>query len=285
MKLVTKKENIYDDNIGFVELWDNSEANASLDSRVETVTTVASVCFGKDKAKKPEKLFNRLESEAMGLPSSSFEFVPVLLSSLEVKFLQELSSVYYNKTGEVYTPHCLKFGEIFVTNKENAEWMVVTNLRALLYDNEAALKYMNTDISNWFNKGADFNHIRKQVKLFRIKVPIFVARQIMRHRQASWQELSRRYTSGGLEFYKHPDIDYDYGSVMDEYERLLKKGVKAEVARMILPVSLYTTIWVQFTEKGWDNFINLRIDKHTQEPTRVLAESMKTLYESQPIED
>ena len=89
MELINKKENIFGDDIAFVEQYDFSTANMSEENRIKAVTTVASICYQNPKAIGSERLYNRLLAEAKGLPSSSAEFVPVLLTEEEVYKLKQ----------------------------------------------------------------------------------------------------------------------------------------------------------------------------------------------------
>ena len=79
IKMINKKENIFDDNIAFVENWDFSKANLNEENRILAITQVVSICYQSPKALGSESLYNRLMAESQGLPSSSFEIVPVLL--------------------------------------------------------------------------------------------------------------------------------------------------------------------------------------------------------------
>ena len=82
------------DNIlgcGSVEAWDFSLANTSYESRVHFVSKIASVCYQSPKALGSISLFDRLQAEAAGLPSSSYEFVPVLLTEAHVSSIKALS--------------------------------------------------------------------------------------------------------------------------------------------------------------------------------------------------
>ena len=86
---VNKKENIFGDNIGFVEHYDFSQANMSEKHRIHAISAVASICYQNPKAIGSESLYNRLLAESKGLPSSSAEFVPVLLTEEEVYKLKQ----------------------------------------------------------------------------------------------------------------------------------------------------------------------------------------------------
>ena len=88
MELINKKENIFGDGIAFVEQYDFSTANMSEENRIKAITTVASICYQNPKALGSESLYNRLLAESKGLPSSSFEMCPILLTEEEVKEIQ-----------------------------------------------------------------------------------------------------------------------------------------------------------------------------------------------------
>ena len=85
---INEKQNILGDNIGFVENWDFSRANLNEENRILAITQVASICYQNPKAVGSESLYNRLMAESMGLPSSSFEMCPILLTEEEVKQIQ-----------------------------------------------------------------------------------------------------------------------------------------------------------------------------------------------------
>ena len=119
IKKINEKQNILNDNIGFVENWDFSRANLNEENRILAITQVASICYQNPKALGSESLYNRLMAESMGLPSSSFEFVPVILD-YENPNHQEILKLEYS--------NCKKFGEIL------DDRYLLTNYRALVYD-------------------------------------------------------------------------------------------------------------------------------------------------------
>ena len=89
MNLINKKDNIFGDEIAFVEHYDFSQANMNEENRIHAISAVASICYQNPKAIGSESLYNRLMAESMGLPSSSAEFVPVLLTEEEVYKLKQ----------------------------------------------------------------------------------------------------------------------------------------------------------------------------------------------------
>lgn len=133
---------------------------------------------------------------------------------------------------------------------------------------------------------------------FRVKAPIFVARQLMKHTVGfSWNEVSRRYVNSEPEFY-FPSVwrkaaeNVKQGSsndpvpfitdpsksstaaALETYQYMMKLGVCAEQARMVLPQNMMTEwIW-SGTLYAWARMCALRIDAHTQAETRVIAHNI-----------
>lgn len=135
---------------------------------------------------------------------------------------------------------------------------------------------------------------------WRVKCPIFVARQWLRHRTANINEMSLRYTelddveyyvpevwraqdsrnkqgsSGIAEDFEGAVADYYYGmeSAVSMYYALLKDGVAREQARMVLPVSVYTEfIWKNDLHNTL-HFLGLRADSHAQWEIQQYAQAM-----------
>lgn len=268
-------ENVLNKECGSVEEWDFSLANSSYASRVYFVTKVASICYGNPKALSSISLFDRLQAEAAGLPSSSYEFVPVLITK--------------EQFAKVDLKQCYKFGELVAD-----EQYLLTNLRALIADvgPEESLKYLNTSEE-------EIQIIRDNFKVYLFNVDLATRAQMVRHR-CSWQELSRRYVSGKktpFDFYVSEKLattvitegytkDGEYNwfnaeylmSLCEElYYEALAQGVKPEEARRILPQAMMTTIWGAFQPTQLANFFALRLDSHAQREIRLVAEAMKEI--------
>lgn len=128
------------------------------------------------------------------------------------------------------------------------------------------------------------------IATFNLKVPIFLARQIQRHRSFSYQELSRRYTTdkqSPIEFWYPQNIGSDYKliceSALKNQKVSIKNGMRPEVARAILPQATYTKFWMQGDIPAWSNYFKLRLEEHTQKEHRQLASIMADLIkEHQP---
>ena len=267
---INEKQNILNDNIGFVENWDFSRANLNEENRILAITQVASICYQNPKALGSESLYNRLMAESMGLPSSSFEFVPVILD-YENPNHQEILKLEYS--------NCKKFGEIL------DDRYLLTNYRALVYDFENDKDKFSFDIRTIFNTQEECNIIKEYFKVFLFKVDFPTRSQMVRHR-ISWQELSRRYVSAKrvpFEFYvseilkENQKVQDLIKQSEDLYFELLENGVKPQEARRVIPQMGYTQIWGAFMPKQLDNYFKLRLDEHAQWEIRQTAIAMQEL--------
>lgn len=140
-------------------------------------------------------------------------------------------------------------------------------------------------------------------------MPIFIARQWIRHRTANVNEYSARYSVVRDRFY-HPSAENvrkqsasnrqggtepmddmtanEFIQYLDrveesyaEYERLIAKGVARELARIALPVSVYTEWYWKCDLHNIFHFLSLRMDEHAQQEIRDYANAMFALM--QPI--
>lgn len=287
--LLVRKENIFGDNIAYLEAYDFSKSNMSNENRMKTITQVASICYQNPKAFGSESLYNRLAAESHSLPSSSFEFVPILLTQKEV------TSLYFNRTLLVSDNNPLtKYGEWI----ENRKYLL-TNFRAVVF----LFEEFGIDLRDRFNTETECAIIAKHFKVFKMKADMPTFGQAVRHR-VNWQVLSRRYVSGTrvpFDFYiakqmkdvrsysslipiddgyeKQIDIDTDdvINICINHYKAALKAGVKPQVARGIIPQCAYTVAWCAMQPKQFNSFINLRSDTHAQWEINQLSDAMKEI--------
>ena len=142
---------------------------------------------------------------------------------------------------------------------------------------------------------------------FHIKAPIFVARQLVKHEYLRMNEISRRYVDSEPEFYV-PDVwrgrnkDKKQGSdgvvkdiqtdalpqwhddALHYYSMLLESGVAPEMARMVLPQSMYTEWYWSGSMDAFANMCNLRLKEDTQYETRLVAQQIdKVMGELYPV--
>ena len=160
---------------------------------------------------------------------------------------------------------------------------------------EKLIKYL-ADHDHW----SPFAHASLQ---FRIKAPIFVARQLVKHQVGLvWNEVSRRYVDDAPELYR-PDawrgrpqnskqgsdgevkldqtIEYNMETTMESclilYNSLLQKGVAPEQARMVLPQSMMTEWYWSGTLYAFARVCNLRCKPDTQLETQEVANEIDRL--------
>jgi thymidylate synthase (FAD) len=136
-----------------------------------------------------------------------------------------------------------------------------------------------------------------------IKTNRAIAAQILRHRSFSFQEFSQRYATATklepielrkqgktnrqvgdepLDISEHIEIfdkiDKLQDQTIDLYEELVAKGVARECARMILPLSTQTTLYMSGTIRSWIHYIDLRSSKDTQKEHREIVLEIKQIF-------
>jgi thymidylate synthase (FAD) len=141
---------------------------------------------------------------------------------------------------------------------------------------------------------------------FHIKAPLFVARQLVKHKFLRWNEISRRYVDSEPEFYQpaewrgrsedkkqgsegvtYPDPDiisfYEH-TALRSYNELLEHGVCPEQARMVLPQSMMTEWYWSGSLDAFADMCKLRYADDTQAETREVAEYIAgEMYELFPV--
>jgi thymidylate synthase (FAD) len=141
---------------------------------------------------------------------------------------------------------------------------------------------------------------------FHIKAPLFVARQLVKHKFLRWNEISRRYVDHKPEFYQptewrgrsvdakqgsegvtYPDPDiisfYEH-TALRSYNELLEHGVCPEQARMVLPQSMMTEWYWSGSLDAFADMCKLRYADDTQAETREVAEYIAgEMYELFPV--
>lgn len=154
------------------------------------------------------------------------------------------------------------------------------------------------------------------VLTFRMEVPIFVHRQLMTHRTLSKNSESGRYKELEPVFYvpsgerplvnagsgAHPNLvaappaEEGYQSIpeftqemheavsrvsWEAYGELINEGIATEVARNVLPVSIYTSLWMTGNLLAWFNFLKLRDgrDGHPQHEIQEVAKKVASIIQ------
>ena len=288
-------ENVFNDNIAYVKHFNFSRANLNQENRIAAISQIASVCYQNPKALGSISLYDRLACESASLPSSSFEFVPVLF---EYDFIE----TFFCNNSDIWleNSNTLKYGERIDTEDQA---YLLTNYRALIYDVENA--GLNKSILDHFNTEEECAIIAKHFNVFQVKIDMPTFGQMVRHR-VNWQVLSRRYVSGKkmpFEFYisekmsnvksgLYKSIAYD-GQIddisteniinicLEHYYASLEAGVKPEEARRIIPQCAYTIAWCAFQPKQLESYFELRLEKSAQKEIQLISQAMKSLIVKQ----
>ena len=140
------------------------------------------------------------------------------------------------------------------------------------------------------NHWSPFGHASLQ---FKIKAPIFVARQLVKHQVGlTWNEVSRRYVDDEPEFYlpfmwrkkaedkkqgsSDEEVEYDITPTIkwckETYNNMLKEDIAPEMARMILPQCMMTEWYWSGTLYAFARVCNLRNKEDSQSETRQISQ-------------
>lgn len=211
---------------------------------------------------------------------------------------------------------------------EYSSWMTVKLIRHMADDNyvvqaaQVSVKGENnpdTDAPRLINYLASARHgspFEHSVMTFYVEAPIFVFREFQRHRIASYNEMSGRYTEMQPKFYipaedralvnvgssarpKFAPGSFEQTMAVtdemtsmasmawDSYQAMLENGIAKEVARMVLPLNIYSQMYVTINARSLMNFLSLRVGnqpaKYATSPQReieMVAEHMEELFSS-----
>ena len=154
------------------------------------------------------------------------------------------------------------------------------------------LKERDTKLIKYLAKHRHMSPFGHAFASFHVKAPIFVARQLVKHKFLRWNEISRRYVDDDPEFYL-PDewrgraddkkqgsngvvdvedvLDETHGQALVTYQELLNKGVCPEQARMVLPQSTMTEWYWSGSLDAFADMCRLRITPDTQYESKRIA--------------
>jgi thymidylate synthase (FAD) len=189
--------------------------------------------------------------------------------------------------------------------------LTVVNAARVSFNKNSELECTDIQRGNYEMKEGDKNLIRylaehKHISpfghcfaSFHVKAPVFVARQLVKHKFLRWNEISRRYVDDEPEFYwpekwrgrsknkkqgSEGVVDVNgiapFGKVKWEtlecYNKLLEAGVCPEQARMILPQSMMTEWYWSGSLDAFVDMCNLRCKPDTQAETSSVAYAIDT---------
>lgn len=163
-------------------------------------------------------------------------------------------------------------------------------------------KEQNDKLISYLAKHKHYSPFNHAFLSFRVKAPIFVGRQLVKHKFLPWNEVSRRYVDDEPEFFMPflreraenvkqgssnlpmPSMWHSAGlehmkNMLSYYEGAISAGMAPEVARGFLPQNMMTEwIW-SGTLGAFCDMLKLRLDPHTQYESRIVANKIKELIE------
>lgn len=201
----------------------------------------------------------------------------------------------------------LNHGFIRLVDKMGDDSTIVRSAR-VSYGDGTKTKREDEKLIDYLLRNKHWTPFEMVVFTFHVKLPIFIARQWMRHRAGSYNEISARYSVMKDEFYV-PDYDRIQGQSLlnkqcsgelleiddqvaaksmieianqnayETYKDLIDLGVARELARVVLPVSTYTEFYWKVDLRNLFNFLELRLHNHAQYEIRVYAEAITEIIQ------
>ena len=170
---------------------------------------------------------------------------------------------------------------------------------------ESGLSDRDTKLIYYLAKHKHMSPFGHAFATFHVKAPVFVARQLVKHKFLRWNEISRRYVDDEPEFYM-PDVwrgrsvdkkqgsegevscpvrpEMLYKDAIESYNTMLEAGICPEQARMVLPQSTMTEWYWSGSLDAFSDMCVLRCASDTQFETRYVAEQISLkMHELFPV--
>jgi thymidylate synthase (FAD) len=202
---------------------------------------------------------------------------------------------------------CLNLGFVRLVDFMGDDRRIVQSARVSYGSGEKSPEE-DKKLINYLMKNDHTSPFEQVVFTFHVKMPIFVARQWVRHRTARLNEISGRYSVMKDDFYIpeledirpqskankqgrdensdlsietkqaiHDQMKNEHTWSYSNYEEYINDGVAKEIARINLPLSLYTEMYWQIDLHNLFHFLRLRLDSHAQKEIRVYGEAMSSI--------
>lgn len=190
----------------------------------------------------------------------------------------------------------------------------VVNAARISFDNESdALSAKDEKLIDYLARNEHMSPFEHCTLSIVVECPLYIRSQIHRHRTFAYNEVSRRYTEEGIEFYL-PEVEdirtqaasnkQASGEPLDEetaqiaqdwmrnvfenclrvYHNLLQLGVSKEQARSVLPQALMTRFYMTGNLRNFAHFVRLRDHSHAQKEAQYVARAIKQfMMEAFPV--
>lgn len=230
-----------------------------------------------------------------------------LLSSKKTNYyigdIQNTFCIIYMNDLQVFPPH----GFVSLVSHDANDLQVVNSARVSLANSSAKLDDSDRGLINFLMKNRHGTPFEHNTFIFNVRCPLFVAREWFRHRWSSFNEESLRYSRARLDGYIPPPeyvrsqvgkpghytfeqadsdtakvcqklISEAYRKSFDAYKTMIELGVAKELARVVLPLGLYTEFYWTVNARGLMNFLSLRNDEHAQLEIREYASAVEKFF-------
>ena len=194
--------------------------------------------------------------------------------------------------------------EVTYIDHMGSDLSVVNAARVSFGKTHKAMTEGDTKLIHYLAKHKHMSPFGHAFASFHVKAPIFVARQLVKHKFLRWNEISRRYVDDDPEFYipdqwrgRADDKKQGSGTALSDqdihigttqrivfmlYESMLLKGVCPEQARMVLPQNTMTEWYWSGSLDAFADMCNLRCKEDTQFETsqaaQCVSQGMKNLF-------
>lgn len=201
----------------------------------------------------------------------------------------------------------LDHGFVRLDGAEATDLSVVNSARVSFGTRKEALEASDEGLINFLMKerhGTPFEH---NMFRFHVKAPLFVTREWQRHRMASYNELSGRYKKfenpdfylpreehirtqtgkpGAYTFERwqgntkmfRANLERHYQDSVDLYNHYTEQGVAKELARIVLPLALYTEFYYTVNARSLMNFLSLRNAPTAMYEIAEYAQALEVLF-------
>lgn len=200
-----------------------------------------------------------------------------------------------------HDPLCDGISSVELVRVSGSDLDIVNAARVSYGKVSTALSDRDSKLINYLMEHKHTSPFEHNQLSFRVKAPIFVARQWMRHRMNSYNEISYRYVKAAVEFYipaqwRYQDTQnkqsstgsFDNHLLTDQYRqaitqayetytRLMEQGVCREQARGVLPVCTYTEFIYTTNLHSLMHFLQLRLSPGAQYEIKVYAQALLSL--------
>ena len=183
--------------------------------------------------------------------------------------------------------------DLTVVNAARVSFNKVSQLECIdMQKGKYAMKHQDERLIKYLAKHKHISPFGHCFASFHIKAPVFVARQLVKHKFLRWNEISRRYVDEEPEFYMpdvwrgraedkkqgsagevktNANVDHFHDIALKVYTQMIDEGVAPEQARMVLPQSMMTEWYWSGSLDAFADMCALRCKPDTQYESQLVA--------------